>query len=272
MKKTTNHFILIKSALFIFVLLWAQLGHALSDEEIRRKQEDLQGNPVGERIAFWTERFVGTPYDEDPQGEYVAKATIVADERVDCMYLTFRAVELALSKTPEEALQIALDKRFHSRGILRDGRVINYEDRFQYGEDMIASGKWGRDITGEIGRTIRINGSRGRDFYEILPPREIKQGLNKLKSGDIFFFMTRPEKRKVNEAVGHIGIIKIEGNSARKGIYLIHAGGSKNKGGSVKKVLLQDYISRMPFVGVIITRFEERTTGRLEEWNVGRLE
>jgi hypothetical protein len=180
------------------------------------------------------------------------------------MYLTFRAVELALGKTPEEAIQIALDKRFHSRGILRDGKVTNYEDRFDYGEDMIPSGKWGRDVTGEMGRTTRIKGSRGRDFYEILPPQEIRQGMKKLQSGDIFFFMTRPEKRKVNEAVGHIGIIKVEGNSARKEIYLIHAGGSKSKGGAVKKVLLQDYISRMPFVGVIITRFKEGTAGRSE--------
>jgi hypothetical protein len=219
---------------------------------------------VGERIAFWAEQFIGTPYDKDPQGEYVTKGTIVADERVDCMYLTFRAVELALGKTPEEAIQIALDKRFHSRGILRDGKVTNYEDRFDYGEDMIPSGKWGRDVTGEMGRTTRIKGSRGRDFYEILPPQEIRQGMKKLQSGDIFFFMTRPEKRKVNEAVGHIGIIKVEGNSARKEIYLIHAGGSKSKGGAVKKVLLQDYISRMPFVGVIITRFKEGTAGRSE--------
>jgi len=263
MKKTTNHFLLTKFALFIFILLWAQLSQALSDEEIRQKQAELQEKPVGEKIAFWTERFVGTPYDEDPQGEYVTKATIVADERVDCMYLTFRAVELALSKTPEEAIQIALDKRFHSRGILRDGKVANYEDRFDYGEDMIPSGKWGRDVTAEIGRTIRIKGSRGRDFYEILPPREIKQGMKKLQSGDIFFFMTRPEKRKVNEAVGHIGIIKVEGNSALKEIYLVHAGGSKSKGGSVKKILLQDYISRMPFVGVIIARFEEKKTGKM---------
>jgi len=258
MKKINFSLLFIKSFFFLAVLLFfsVQLARAIPDEEIRQKQGELQGKSVGERIAFWAERFVGTPYDKDPLGEYVTKATLVADERVDCMYLTFRAVELALSKTPEEAIQIALDKRFHSRGILQDGKVINYEDRFDYGEDMIPSGKWGRNVTGEMGRTTRIKGSRGRDFYEILPPREIKRGMKKLQSGDIFFFMTRPEKRKVNEAVGHIGIIKVEGNPTLKEIYLIHAGGSKNKGGSVKKVLLQEYVSRMSFVGVIITRFE----------------
>jgi len=44
---------------------------------------------------------------------------------------------------------------------------------------------------------------------------------------------------------------------------LVHAGGSKSKGGSVKKILLQDYVSRMPFVGVIIARFEEKKTGKM---------
>lgn len=250
--------LLVKFLFFlpIFLFFSAQFARAISDEEIQKKQDGLQEKSVGERIAFWAESFVGTPYDEDPQGEYVTKAKIVADERVDCMYLTFRAVELALSKTPEEAIQIALDKRFHSRGILRDGKVTNYEDRFDYGEDMIPSGKWGKNVTGEIGQTIRIKGSRGTDSYEILPPQGITQGMRKLQSGDIFFFMTRPEKRKVNEAVGHIGIIKIEKNPVGKEIFLIHAGGSKNKGGAVKKVLLQDYISRMPFAGAIITRIE----------------
>jgi hypothetical protein len=241
---------------FIFVFVFIELSLAISDEEIRKMQTGLQGKTTGEKIAFFAERFVGTPYDEDPQGEYVSKAAIVADERVDCMYLTFRAVELALSHTPEEAIQIALEKRFHSGGILQDGKVINYEDRFQYGEDMIGSGKWGREVTGEIGRTIRVKGTRGRDFCEILPSQEIKQGMKKLKSGDIFFFITPPEKRKVNECVGHIGIIKIEEKPAAKEIYLIHASGLKNRGGSVKIILLQDYISKMPFVGVKISRFD----------------
>jgi hypothetical protein len=241
---------------FIWVFIFAEISLAIPDGEIQKIQAGLQGKTTGEKIAFFAERFAGTPYDEDLQGEYVSKAAIVADERVDCMYLTFRSVELALSHTPEEAVQIALEKRFHSQGILKDGRVVNYDDRFQYGEDMIQSGKWGREITSEIGRTIRIQGSRGRDFWEILPPGEIKQGLKKIKSGDIFFFFTPPERRKVKEGVGHIGFVKIEERPGGKEFYLIHASGSKNKGGTVKKVSLPDYISKMPFMGVKITRFE----------------
>ena len=203
-------------------------------------------------MAFWAEKFLGVPYDRDPQGVYVARSAIVADDEVDCMYLTFRAVELALSRSPDEAIQVALDKRFHTRGILKDGKVLNYDDRFQYGEDMIRSGKWGKEITSRIGRTARIRGSRDYNSFEVLPPHEIARKKERLRSGDLLFFFKAPEKRMVDEGVGHMGIVKVEA----KDIFLIHAGGTKNSGGTVKKVLLMDYLSAMPFVGVKVTRFE----------------
>jgi hypothetical protein len=239
--------------------LFLQPCYALTHEEIQKYQTLLERRPIGERIAFWAERFIGIPYDEDPLGEYVSKATIVADERVDCMYLTFRAVELALSPTPEEAIQIALEKRFHSRGILKEGRVINYHDRFEYGEDMIESGKWGKEITSVLGKMIKIKGSRGQEVVEALPPTELLKGMKRLKSGDIIFFVKKPGKRKVGEIIGHIGIIKVEegqGSEGKDGFYLIHASGIKGKGGVVQKILLKDYLSKMPFLGVQITRFQ----------------
>jgi hypothetical protein len=246
----------VKFLPFIFVFILAELSLAMPDGEIRKMQGSLQGKTTGEKIAFWAERFVGTPYDEDPLGAYVSKAAIVADERVDCMYLTFRAVELALSKTPEEAIQVALEKRFHSKGLLKDGRVVNYDDRFQYGEDMIESGKWGMEITSQIGSTIQIQGSRGRDFWTLLDPKELLKERGKIKNGDILFFATAPEKRKAGECIGHIGIARIEKTKAAKEIYMIHASGVKNRGGAVRKVLLSDYVARMGFAGVRITRFE----------------
>ncbi|MBI5968533.1 MAG: hypothetical protein HY882_11855 [Deltaproteobacteria bacterium] len=242
--------------LFLVMVFSTGFSSALTVEEIAELQPTLQGKTTGEKIAFWAEKFIGTPYDEDPQGDYVIKAMIVADEKIDCMYLTFRAVELALSNTPEEAIQIALGKRFHSRGVLKDGKVVNYDNRFQYGEDMITSGKWGKEITFEIGRHVRIKGSRGRDFCHILPTQGLLRGMKNLESGDILFFITPPEKRKADEIVGHIGIIKTEEKFGRKEVHLIHASGIKNKGGVVKKVPLKEYISTMPFVGVKITRFE----------------
>ena len=175
------------------------------------------------------------------------------------MYLTFRSVELALSHTLEEAIKIALEKRFHSKGILKDGQVINYDDRFEYGEDMIESGKWGKDITSEVGGITKIRGSRGKDFIGALSSQALLSGMKKLKSGDILFFIKRPEERKKEEMVGHIGILRVEKNPKNKegkGIYLIHASGTKGKGGAVKKVLLEEYLSKMPFIGVKITRFQ----------------
>jgi hypothetical protein len=239
-----------------FFFLFTSPCAALSDEEIGRTQKVLQGKPVGDRIALWAETFIGTPYDEDPQGAYVTQATIVADEKVDCMYLTFRSVELAFSNTPEEAVQVALEKRFHTRGRIQDGKVINYEDRYEYGEDMIRIGKWGREITSQLGRTTRIKGSRGIEFWEILPKKELVKGMSKLKSGDLIFFIKSPKKRLIGESVGHIGFIKVEESLIKKNFYLIHAGGSKNKGGGVKKIPLAEYVAKMGFIGVQVTRFE----------------
>ena len=257
MAKIKRRYLLIPAALFLLTIS-PSLGcsFSLSSEEVQKLQSGLDWKTTAERIAFWAERFVGIPYDKDPQGIYVTRGQIVADDAVDCMYLTFRALELALSRSPEEAIQVALDKRFHTRGILQDGKVLNYDDRFQYGEDMIRSDKWGRDITSQVGRTSQIRGSRGYDFYEVLSPHETARKKERLRSGDILFFFRIPEKRVVEEGVGHMGIVKVEGRDSEKKIFLIHAGGTKSSGGAVKKVLLVDYLSAMPFVGVKVTRFE----------------
>ena len=251
---------LLKTTLIPLVfILFLQPCFALTDEDIQKYQSLLRGELIGDKIAFWAEKFVGIPYDTNPLGEYVSRSTIVVDERVDCMYLTFRTVELALSHTLEEAVQIALEKRFHSKGVLKDGQVMNYDDRFEYGEDMIESGKWGKDITPKVGRVIRIKGSRGKDFIDTLSSQALLNGMKKLKSGDILFFIKKPEERKREEMVGHIGILKVEKDSRNKegkGIYLIHASGTKEKSGEVKKVLLKEYLSKMPFIGVKITRFQ----------------
>ncbi len=225
----------------------------------------LTEKPVGKRISHWAEAFVGTPYDTDPLGKYVREERIVADDAVDCMYLTFRAVELALSRTPEEAIKNALNLRFHGKGKMEGEKVLNYDDRFQYGEDMIDSGKWGKEITSELGRTVKIAGSRGRDSVTVIPKDELLIMTNldiggiatPFSDGDIIFFVKSPEKRIVGEIVGHMGIISVKAGVP----YLIHAGGTKKSsasegGGSVKSVILLGYVEKMRFVGVRVTRFQ----------------
>ncbi len=247
---------MLRLFLIIFLSIPVYAYSFLSDAEIALLQKELESKRVGERIAFWANKFVGTPYDPDPLGGYVTKNVIVADEHVDCMYLSFRAVELSLSKTPSEAILIALDKRFIDKGKLVDGKVVNYENRFQYGEDMLDSGKWGREITEEIGPITEINGSRGREKVKIISKETMQNlldtGESPLQDGDIIFFVKSPDKRIKDEIVGHIGIVKKEDGI----LYLIHASGIKNQGGIVKKVLLSGYIKSMPFMGVRISRFD----------------
>jgi hypothetical protein len=228
---------------------------AFTDSEIASYQKEISDRPIGDRIAIWAERFLGTPYDTDPIGDYVTKRVIVNDDRVDCMYLSFRALELALGRTPDESIEIALDKRFTTKGVLKDGYVINYDERFQYGEDMLDSGKWGVEITRDIGDLRFVNGSRGRDKVAMISRDDflllMDKGRMPLKNGDFIYFVKDPGKRQGDEIIGHIGIIKREGDK----LFLIHASGSKNKGGKVKKVLLYEYIKSMPFVGIRIGRF-----------------
>jgi hypothetical protein len=245
------------SAVALFsLLIFPTLLFALDDSDIASYQKQISARPLGERIALWAEKFVGTPYDPDPLGEYVTRSVIVADDRMDCMYHSFRTLELAMSQTPEEAVRVALDKRFMGRGILENGKVANYEDRFQYGEDMLDSGKWGKEITGEVGPVTHIQGSRGRAKVGLVSKKHLINNFKKSSqqfviNGDFVFFIKSPEKRVANEIVGHIGTIRTEGND----IYLIHASGTKNKGGEVRKVLFLDYVRRMPFAGVRVSRF-----------------
>lgn len=215
--------------------------------------------PVGKRIAYWAGRFIGTPYDPDPLGLYVRTNRVIADEKVDCMYHTFRAVELAQSSTPGEAVDKALSLRFITKGELSDGLIANYAYRFQYGEDMVMSGKWGRSITADLGATTKIPGSRGRVEVDILPKNALTtQALQKkLEDGDIVYWVKDPKKRVVEEIVAHISIIRIKSGKP----YLIHAAGNKETGtkrggGVVKEVLFADYVRSTRFIGAFVTRFE----------------
>jgi len=251
-----KYFILI---IYIIALFLSSPLCAFEKETITEFQNQIKDKPVAERIVFWAEQFVGTPYDTDPLGEYVTKKVIVADERIDCMYHVFRTAELALSNTPAEAREKALDLRFHSKGILKDTVITNYDDRFQEGIDMILSGKWGKDITEELGKTIDVEGSKGLGKQKTLLKDDAIKAAEKLKSGDIIFFIKDPIRRVAGEIVGHMGIIKREGYD----IYLIHASGKKGKTPpqdqfdkwEVKKVSLVDYLRFMRFIGIKITRF-----------------
>lgn len=236
--------------LVFFVLLPSVAFAFLSEGDITALQSETRILPSGERIAFWAEQFVGTPYDTDPLGEYVRKNVIVSDEKVDCMYLTFRAVELAFGKNPDDSQRIALDIRFIHSGKIEGARVVNYEDRFQYAERMIESGKWGKDITPGLAGNLTTLKTSGTEIV-FIATNDVFASVSALRSGDIVFFVNSLEKLVDGAIIGHIGIIKKEADT----IYLIHASGRKETGGSVKKVLFRDYLSKMPFAGIKVSRF-----------------
>lgn len=241
-------------AFLVFFAVFANIASALpfSDIEIASMQSGMSGMPVGQRIALWAERFVGVPYDTDPRGLYVTTRRIVADESVDCMYHVFRSVELAITNSPADAMEAALDLRFLTRGVIGpDGLVENYEDRYQYAMDMIGGGKWGRDVTSALGAAVRIRGDRGLGYVDILPAGVIANALGNMRSGDVVYFIKDPERRVVGEVVGHLGVLKVEGGE----VYLIHASGRKSRGGRVVRLPLIDYARDMPFVGIKLTRF-----------------
>jgi len=244
---------MILPVLLVTVVATSAGAFVVNKAEYGRLSRKLPGMSAGDRMAFWAEQFVGNPYDPDPLGEYVSRSVIEADERVDCMYLTFRAAELALSNSYDQAVKNALNMRFLTKGrVSEDGEVMNYDERYQYAMDMIYGGKWGRNVTSEIGPVRQIPGSRGLEHVSIISRADAVESVDKIRNGDIIFFVKDPSKRIVGEIVGHIGIASVSGS----GVFLIHASGVKKKGGVVKKVDLKEYVEEMPFIGIIVTRFD----------------
>ena len=205
---------------------------------------------VNERLVFYAESFVGTSYDAIPIGKYVQDGVIIDDTSFDCMSHTFRSLELALSNNEEEALENALWVRFLKRGERVGNNVKTYDKRFEYGEDMALSGKFGRLVSYQIGDLEITYSERYKSGVPFIPFKNLK--ISNLQTGDIIYFTKKEERRKVGEIVGHLGIIKNENGL----VYLIHASGVKNKGGEVKKVLLENYLKERQniFEGVLITR------------------
>jgi hypothetical protein len=207
---------------------------------------------IGQNITKCANNFLGTPYDTNPIGEYVAKQTIVYDKAVDCMYFVFRCTELAMANFDDtKSQEVALKMRFKTQGIVDGGKVVNYDDRFEYAEDMVLSAKWGRNVTKSIGRLSAIEGSRGVEQLSYVKNNDIN--YKKLQNGDIVFFVKDPSKRVVGEIIGHLGFIEVENGI----VYFIHASGVKRKtenSGMVKKVVFKDYIENTKFIGIAVKR------------------
>lgn len=207
---------------------------------------------VGDDIVRYAKKFIGVTYDSDPLGSYVRNRVIVYDREVDCMYLTFRSVELAFGGDESKSIEVALDKRFKTRGILSNGIVVNYEDRFEYGEDMFLSGKWGKLIATDGNIVKKVFSERLGRYISYIPKESFKEIISSVRNGSIIFFVKDPSRSKKGEVVGHLGILEVY----RGQVFLIHASGIKGKGGKVKREKLQDYLKRSKYIGFVITSFD----------------
>ena len=212
----------------------------------------FSSSTIGKKITQCANQFIGTPYDTNPIGEYVFRNVIIYDEKVDCMYFVFRCTEIALSNKEISSEQVALSQRFKTHGIISNGVVVNYQDRFAYADDMILSPKWGVDVSPAIGRISQIEGTRGVSFFNFVAKNDVN--LRNFQNGDIIFFVKSKNNRIIDEVIGHLGFIEIENGN----VYLIHASGLKQPttNGSVQKVLLANFLQKTKFIGVVVKRFE----------------
>ena len=218
------------------------------------------GEGLGNKIVKYANSFIGTPYDRIPIGLYVQSRKLIIDDEIDCMYLVFRSIPLALADGDnKKAFDIACDKMFHDKCKLdKDNLVTNYENRFDYSEDMISSGKWGKSIYDDNEMSVMAGSRHYKQFHYIksqdfINSKKLKQ---RVQSGDILFLFKFPEKRsKLQEAIGHLGIVEVQNGE----IYFIHASGNKRfdlPQGKVMKVKLTDYLQekKAKWAGIYITR------------------
>lgn len=241
MKKVLDVVKMIFFLCALFVNTWECGGHVGECER-----------GIGEKIVLYAKKFIGKPYDPDPLGAYVRERKIVYDDKVDCMYLTFRSVELAFANGDEKkAEEVALEKRFRTQGILSNGFVVNYEERFEYGEDMFLSGKWGKLLDVDPRALCRVFSRRLGVYVPYVPKGKYKLVENFIASGGIVFFVKDPSRSKRGELVGHIGILEKSNGE----IYLIHAKGVKNRSGVVVRERFVDYLFRSKYIGFVITHF-----------------
>ena len=220
------------------------------------------GEGLGNKIVRYANSFIGTPYDRIPIGLYVQSRKLIIDDEIDCMYLVFRSIPLALADGDnKKAFDIACDKMFHDKCKTdKDSLVTNYENRFDYGEDMIYSGKWGKSIYSDNEMSVMAGSRHYKRFHYIKSQDFInsKKLQQRVQNGDILFLVKHPELRspKTHAAIGHLGILEV----GRDGeIHLIHASGVKRYDvpqGKVIKVKLTDYLQekKAKWAGIYITR------------------
>jgi hypothetical protein len=152
------------------------------------------------------------------------------------------------------------------------GRV-DYDNaaHIDFSLDIVRSGRWGRDVTREVGVAIADAAGTSRypaGSFEYIPSAQVRE--DNLRDGDHLFFVLDEASQRGRKlrtvyglVVGHLGIAHIVGDE----VYVIHAA-SKDlpgvyPGNLVVRVLLRTYLERVDsHKGLLVTRVEENQTSR----------
>jgi hypothetical protein len=244
---------------------------------LREQFRALADLPLGDRVARWAVFFLdrgeATYVFGDAPGGYVHEGRLVDDLATDCVLFLSRIVELATSRSPEEAIDRALELRFPGcpPGELVTDRGLDFAhaSRLRYGEDMIASGGYGTIVTEEAGTTEddRGTGRYPRGAVAFVRTGQVQEAT--LRNGDLAFFVLNPNhegarraREETGAVIGHMGIIERRGGT----VHLVHAAlralPGVYEGNRIVSVPLSTYLERVDrFAGLVLTRLtpERRT-------------
>jgi hypothetical protein len=233
----------------------------------------IEGKPVGERIALWAETFhrdgrARYLFGLD-EGGYVREGRLCDDFHTDCVLFLYRTTELGRSTSAREAVQFAFGTRFYGasveEAILPDGRVrYDHAAHQEYSEDMLRSGIWGRDVTASIG-PVQSDAGNARfpaDTLRYVPKDRIDYSA--VQSGDLVFFLLDEKAPKGQEyraqgtLIHHIGVAVRTADQ----VDLIHAAkaplSGHYDGQKIERIPLKTYLERIDsFKGILVTRIEE---------------
>jgi fermentation-respiration switch protein FrsA (DUF1100 family) len=227
---------------------------------------------VGERVGFWARRFLtddAAVYCFGPaEGGYVAAGRLLWDQAHDCVSFMYRCTELARSGSAEEAVSWALRTRFAGAeplSVMDQRGAVDYDspEHLDFSLDMIRTGIWGRDVTGQL--TGAVDDTTGSSRYPAKSFRYVPTAAldpAELQEGDIVWLVLNPDHKKGADlrqqyglVIGHLGIVLKEGDQT----LLAHAAQSDleglYEGGRLVQVPLKTYLERVEkFAGVVVTR------------------
>jgi hypothetical protein len=247
--------------------------HVLPSRAIDSLMVQIEGKPVGERIAFWAETFHRDGRARYlfglEEGGYVREGRLCDDFRTDCVLFLYRTTELGRSTSAREAVQFAFGTRFYGASVEEaidpDGRVrYDHAAHLDHSEDIVRSGIWGRDVTSSIGPVESDPGNDRfpADTLKFVPVDRIDYGA--LADGDLIFFLLDEKQPKGAEyraqgtLIHHIGIAVRSGDQ----VDLIHAARAPltgiYEGQKIERIPLKAYLQRVDsFKGILVSRVEE---------------